>query len=144
MQLEKMRSQRGLSRTDIAQMVNVTLSTVTRWENGTRKPDVFCAIKLCEAMGCTLDELFRDDINPTPTPTPPRAGGEQRSGERFESGVEEASAFGEAAEAFFPIVSDHQSYRRLLMDIADNGRLDDPSSCQLAQNLICALEEAML
>lgn len=56
----------------------------------------------------------------------------------------EATAFGEAAEAFFPIVSDHQSYRRLLMDIADNGRLDDPNSRQLAKNLIDALEEAMV
>lgn len=30
------------------------------------------------------------------------------------------------------------------MDIADNGKIDDPNSRQLAENLIDALEEAMV
>ncbi|MDO5116551.1 MAG: helix-turn-helix transcriptional regulator [Synergistaceae bacterium] len=65
MNLRNIRQNRGLKVSDLASIMEVDSTTITRWETGTRVPDVNTALKIAEILGCTLDELLRVE-NPTP------------------------------------------------------------------------------
>jgi DNA-binding transcriptional regulator YiaG len=55
--LRKLREATGLSQSDVAKLVGVTVSTVSRWENGINPPTFAHRRKLARVYRCTLEEL---------------------------------------------------------------------------------------
>lgn len=59
--IQKYREERGLSRNEVAELLNVTLPTIHRWESGIRMPDLATILKLANIFGVKLDELLGDE-----------------------------------------------------------------------------------
>lgn len=59
--LMKLREDVGLTQRQLAQALNVTISTVSAWENGRHEPRLtFAQTKLLtEVLRCSLDDLVR-------------------------------------------------------------------------------------
>jgi len=59
--LMKLREDAGLTQRQLAQALNVTISTVSAWENGRHEPRLtFAQTKLLtEVLKCSLDDLVR-------------------------------------------------------------------------------------
>ena len=55
---EAYREQRGISRQELADLMNVTRQTVYRWENGERLPDILSFLRLSRLLGVDIDELL--------------------------------------------------------------------------------------
>lgn len=47
----------------LAEKLNVSRQTVSKWEMDTAQPEMDKAIALCGIFGCTLDELFREELD---------------------------------------------------------------------------------
>lgn len=47
----------------IAEKLDVSRQTVSKWENDECKPEIEKAIELCSLFNCTLDNLFRDNLS---------------------------------------------------------------------------------
>lgn len=47
----------------LAEKMGVTRQTVSRWELDTAYPEMEKAVELCTIFGCTLDNLFREDLS---------------------------------------------------------------------------------
>lgn len=56
--LKKFRTEKGLSQRELAERLFVTRTSVNRWENGTRLPDVEMILKLSETLGVDVNTLF--------------------------------------------------------------------------------------
>lgn len=56
--LSKLRTDKGLSRQELADKMYVTRTTVTRWENGTRLPDAMMITRLAEVLGVDINILL--------------------------------------------------------------------------------------
>ncbi|MET7477632.1 helix-turn-helix transcriptional regulator [Streptomyces sp. NPDC005648] len=56
--LRRIRSERGLSRDDLASAVRCHVSTVRRWEYGVRAPNTQAAMLTATVLGCSVDDLF--------------------------------------------------------------------------------------
>ena len=59
--LRKAREKKGITQQTLADQIYVTRQAVSRWEGGSRYPDLMTAKKLAALLGTTLDELVRDD-----------------------------------------------------------------------------------
>ena len=59
--IQKCREDRGMTRNEVAELMNVTLPTVHRWESGVRMPDLTTVMKLANVLGMKLDELIGDE-----------------------------------------------------------------------------------
>ena len=75
MKLREIRENRGIKASALAAKMAVDVTTITRWETGARVPDVNTALRLAEILGCSVDELVRDSVNPT-APLPHQEQGE--------------------------------------------------------------------
>ena len=53
-----LREQRGLSRQELADLMNVTRQTIYRWEHGERIPDVLTFIRLVRLLGVDISSIF--------------------------------------------------------------------------------------
>lgn len=56
--IQKYREERGMSRNEFAQLLNVTPPTIHRWETGVRKPDIAALMKIANILGVKIDELM--------------------------------------------------------------------------------------
>ena len=59
--LEMFREQRGFSRQEIADLMNVTRQTVFRWEHGERIPDIITFMRLVRLLGVELEDVLDPD-----------------------------------------------------------------------------------
>lgn len=59
--LKKVREERGLTQQSLAEQLFVTRQAVSRWEGGSRYPDLMTAKKMSQLLGVSLDELLSDD-----------------------------------------------------------------------------------
>lgn len=59
--LKAFRTREGLSQDDLAKLIGVTRETITRWENGTRKPDEDKLPKIAKETGIT-PSILRPDL----------------------------------------------------------------------------------
>lgn len=55
-----LRKQRGLSQEELANELNVSRQTVSKWELGESTPDFDKIVPLCEVFGISTEELLRD------------------------------------------------------------------------------------
>lgn len=59
--VRKAREEMGITQQTLADKLYVTRQAVSRWENGSRYPDLLTAKSLAKALDTSLDELLRDD-----------------------------------------------------------------------------------
>jgi len=52
----------NMTQETIAERLDVSRQTVSKWENDECKPEIEKAIELCSLFNCSLDNLFRDDL----------------------------------------------------------------------------------
>ena len=57
--IKERRAEPGLTQAELAQRVGVTRKTVNTVENGVFTPSSILAIKLAEALGLSVEQLFR-------------------------------------------------------------------------------------
>lgn len=56
------RLNRNMTQETIAEKLDVSRQTVSKWENDECRPEIEKAIELCSLFNCSLDNLFRDDL----------------------------------------------------------------------------------
>lgn len=54
--LKEIRISKGMTQTDIAEMLNVRQATVSLWESGISMPRADMLIKLAKLLNCTIDD----------------------------------------------------------------------------------------
>lgn len=59
--LRKMRN--GITQEELAEKINVSRQTVSKWELDASFPDMEKVIELCEYFSCSMDQLVRENIN---------------------------------------------------------------------------------
>ena len=59
--IKRIREEKGLTQQTLADNLYVTRQAVSRWEGGSRYPDLMTAKKMAQFLGVTLDELLSDD-----------------------------------------------------------------------------------
>ena len=67
-----LRTQRGMSQDDLAEKLEVSRQSVSKWETAQSTPDLEKIIKLADLFGVSVDELVREGERPQP-PEPPEA-----------------------------------------------------------------------
>lgn len=60
--LQILRKRDKLSQEQLADMLDVTRQSVSKWESGTTYPEMDKLIALCKIFKCTLDDLTNDDV----------------------------------------------------------------------------------
>ncbi len=58
MEIRICREAAGLTASELARKVGVTLAAVSRWESGLDTPSAARLPKLAQALDCTIDQLF--------------------------------------------------------------------------------------
>lgn len=58
MTLKQFREKKGMSQTELGNKVGLKQTTISQYENGSRKPNLAMAKKLADALEISLDELF--------------------------------------------------------------------------------------
>ena len=59
--LRKLRTEKGLSQQQLAMKMLVDRSSIARWENGTRSPDILLMPRLAECLSVDVSDLLDDD-----------------------------------------------------------------------------------
>ena len=68
-----LRTQRGMSQDDLAEKMEVSRQSVSKWETAQSTPDLDKIIKLADLFGVSVDQLVRDGERPQPPePSPPQ------------------------------------------------------------------------
>lgn len=62
MNIKKYRENMNYSQNELAEIIGVKSSTLCQWENGKRYPRIQMLPRIAEALGCTVDELIKDDV----------------------------------------------------------------------------------
>jgi len=58
--LRDFRKASGLTQKELGDRIGVTSQAVCKWENDTRVPKMRDVLKICEVLGCTLDDLAKE------------------------------------------------------------------------------------
>ena len=66
----ELRTQKDLSQGDLAEALDVSRQSISKWETGSSVPELDKLIKLSQLFGVTLDELILDK-QPEAAPPPP-------------------------------------------------------------------------
>lgn len=61
MRLKELREAKGLSQRELARELHVTQGAVQKWEAGRQMPKASRLTAICKVLGCTLDELLKED-----------------------------------------------------------------------------------
>ena len=60
MNLKEIRKAKGITQTELANKLGVKRTTLSMWELGESAPTVRILPALAAALGCSIDELFRE------------------------------------------------------------------------------------
>lgn len=60
--LQKLRKDKKLSQEDLAEMLDVSRQSVSKWESGVTYPEMDKLLSLCKIFDCTLEDLTNDNI----------------------------------------------------------------------------------
>lgn len=66
--LLELRTARGLSQGELAERLEVSRQSVSKWETGQSVPEIDKIIKLSDLFGVSVDQLVRQQEGPTPQP----------------------------------------------------------------------------
>lgn len=56
--IRRLREARGISMSELATSMGVSITAVSKWENGQAYPSADKLPRLAGALGCTIDELY--------------------------------------------------------------------------------------
>ena len=59
--MKNARTEKGISQTELAKMIEVSRQTINMIENGDYNPTVALCLKICKALNKTLDDLFWEE-----------------------------------------------------------------------------------
>ncbi len=65
-----LRTGRKLSQGDVAERLDVSRQSVSKWETGQSVPELDKIVRLADLFGVSVDELVRDGDAPQPQPQP--------------------------------------------------------------------------
>ena len=54
--LKELRKQRGMSQEEMAEHLQVSRQSVSKWENGSAMPELDKLLQMCELFHCTLED----------------------------------------------------------------------------------------
>lgn len=60
--LKLLRKTHGMRQVDLAERMNISAQTISKWENMQKKPDIDQLLSLSKLFGVTIDQLVNDDI----------------------------------------------------------------------------------
>lgn len=60
--LRELRKQHGMSQEELAEKLEVSRQSVSKWENGSASPELDKLMQLCELFHCTLDDLLKGEM----------------------------------------------------------------------------------
>ena len=60
--IQLLRRQRRITQEQLAESMNVSRQTISKWESGEMTPELQKLIELCELFSCKLDDLVREDM----------------------------------------------------------------------------------
>ena len=60
--IRKLRTEAGITQKELADKLNVTYQTVSKWENDTNEPDFSTLKELVKILNCTIEYLFDDQV----------------------------------------------------------------------------------
>lgn len=78
------RESKGISRRELANLLNINISSVTRYENGDREPSIDNIKKIATVLQIPIDILIGDELTPVMLDDYTFSGFENRKGEYFE------------------------------------------------------------
>ena len=58
MTLKELRKEKGMSQSDLADRVGLKQTTISQYENGSRKPDLNTAKRIADTLNISLDTFF--------------------------------------------------------------------------------------
>jgi transcriptional regulator with XRE-family HTH domain len=58
MRIKEIREAKGMTAAELAKAVNTTPVSISRYETGKRKPDIFKAAEIAKVLNVTVDELI--------------------------------------------------------------------------------------
>jgi len=61
--IAELRKSKGLTQQQLADQMNLSNKTISKWESGSGSPDLSNLPVLADALGVTVDELLRGEIN---------------------------------------------------------------------------------
>lgn len=53
----------GMTQEELAEKLNVSRQTISKWEMDTANPEMDKALELCKLFNCSLDDLFREEMD---------------------------------------------------------------------------------
>lgn len=59
--IKKFRSEKRLTQKDLAEQLNVSFQTVSKWENDENEPDIYTLKELSKIFNCSLDCLLSNE-----------------------------------------------------------------------------------
>ncbi len=83
-----LRKKNGWSQEELAEMMDVSRQSISKWESAQSVPDMARILRLSEIFGVSTDYLLKDEISPADASVPADTGSSARS-----VSLEEASAF---------------------------------------------------
>lgn len=84
--LQYLRKKAGITQEELAEDMDVSRQSISKWETGEAYPETEKLIALCEMFGVTLDTLVRGEVKPCEGEGASGADGETADGER-EGGI---------------------------------------------------------
>ena len=67
--IAELRKKQGLTQQQLADKLNLSNKTISKWESGSGSPDISNLPVLAEALGISVDELLKGEINNSETDT---------------------------------------------------------------------------
>ena len=61
--LKQIRKSKNMSQEELAQKVNVTRQSVSKWENGEAYPEMNNILELCKIFNCKINDLVHADMS---------------------------------------------------------------------------------
>jgi len=61
--LQYLRKLRSMAQEELAEKIDVSRQTVSKWESGSAYPEMEKVVALCNLFGCTMDQLMREELN---------------------------------------------------------------------------------
>ena len=64
--IAELRKKCGMTQEQLGERLDISGQAVSKWERGAALPDILLLPDLCDALGTTLDELLRSDVQSNP------------------------------------------------------------------------------
>ena len=61
--LKKLRKEKGLSQEELAEKLNVSRQSVSKWESGSTYPEMDKVLLICKLFDCNINEIMHEDVS---------------------------------------------------------------------------------